>query len=55
MYRLTCSYRGNTITSDLVEYIIAVAAGTVDEYNDKFFMLAKDMMTFEQFLNKVNE
>jgi len=55
MYRLTCSYRGNTITSDLVEYIIAVAAGTVDEYNDKLFMLAKDMMTLEQILNKINE
>ncbi len=55
LYRLTCSYRGNTITSDLVEYIIAVAAGTVDNYNDQLFMLAKDMITLEQILNKINE
>ncbi len=54
MWRLTTSYRGSTVTPELFEYIIAVSASTIDQYNDRFFMLAKNMMTLQQFLEKEN-
>ena len=53
-YRLTCSYRESVLTSAQLQYIIHCAATTVDEYNDRFFMIAKDMMTIEQFAAKEN-
>ena len=51
-YRLTCSYRESYLGPDLFEYMIMCAAGTVDNYNDKFFMLAKGMMTIQQFMEQ---
>ncbi len=53
-YRLTSSYRESTLGKDLFEYMIMVAAGTVDNYNDKFFMVAKNMMTIQQFIESEN-
>ncbi len=53
-FRLTCSYRESFLSADLFEYMILVSAGTIDDYNDKFFMIAKDMMTVQQFIEKEN-
>ena len=53
-FRLNSSYRESTLGEDLFEYIIMCAAATVDNYNDKFFMLAKGMMTVQQFLEQEN-
>ena len=53
-YRLTSSYRESTLGEDLFEYMIMVAASTVDKYNDKFFMIAKGMMTVTQFMEQEN-
>ncbi len=53
-FRLTSSYRESTIAEDLLEYMIMCAAATVDGYNDKFFMLAKGMLTIQQFIEQDN-
>lgn len=53
-FRLTSSYRESVLGEDLFEYMIMVAAGTVDRYNDKFFMIAKGMMTVQQFIEQEN-
>lgn len=53
-YRLTCSYRENILTDEQLRYMVNCAAATVDDYNDKFFMIAKDMMTVQQFIEKEN-
>ncbi len=53
-FRLTSSYRESTLGADLFEYMIMVSAGTIDDYNDKFFMIAKDMMSIQQFIEKEN-
>ena len=53
-YRLTSSYRSSYLGDDLFEYMIMCAASTVDSYNDKFFMLAKGMMSVEDFIAKEN-
>ena len=53
-YRLTSSYRESELGADLFEYMIMVAASTVDSYNDKFFMLAKGMLTVQDFIEQEN-
>ncbi len=53
-YRLTSSYRSSYLSADLFEYMIMVAASTVDNYNDKFFMLSKGMLTVQQFIEQEN-
>ena len=53
-FRLTSSYRESTLGADLFEYMILVSAGTIDDYTDKFFMLAKDLMSVQQFIEKEN-
>jgi len=53
-YRLTSSYRDSILGEDLYEYMIMVAAATVDQYNDKFFMLSKGAMTIQEFIEKEN-
>ncbi len=53
-FRLTSSYRESTLGADLFEYMIMVSAATVDQYNDKFFMIAKDMLSIQDFIEKEN-
>ena len=50
-YRLTSSYRDSYLGADLFEYMIMCAASTVDNYNDRFFMLSKGMISIEDFMN----
>ena len=54
IFRLNSSYRESVLGPDLFEYMIMVSASTIDNYNDKFFMLAKGMMTIQQFLEQEN-
>lgn len=52
LFRVTSSYIDSLISKDVFEYMIAVASFTVDEYNDKFFMLAKGQLPIEEFFKK---
>jgi hypothetical protein len=54
VFRLTSSYRESLLSEELFKYMIMVSAGTIDKYNDRFFMLAKDMITLEKFLDLEN-
>lgn len=49
-YRLTSSYRGGLPDASLFEYMIWCALSTVDDYNDRFFMLAKNMIDINKFM-----
>ena len=51
-FRLTSSYRETVLSEELLKYVIMVSAGTVDKYNDKFFMLSKGMITIQQFIEQ---
>lgn len=53
-FRLTCSYRESTLSEELFNYMVMVSASTVDNYNDKFFMIAKGRMTVQQFIEQEN-
>ena len=48
-FRLTSSYLNSDISEELLEYMLMVSAATVDEYNDKFLMLAKGMINIQKF------
>lgn len=50
MFRLTSGYKGSTLSDDLLENMLLISAAIIDKYNDKFFMIAKDMMTIQQFI-----
>ena len=54
VFRLTSSYRDSLLSEELFRYMVMVSAGTIDKYNDRFFMLAKDMITLEKFLEMEN-
>ena len=54
-FRLTTAFRDGTLGTDNVEYLIGVGAGMVEKYNDRFFMLAKGMISIEQFIEMDGE
>ncbi len=54
VFRLTTSYTGSTLSDDLLEKMIYISAGTIDRYNDRFFMLAKGKMTLDEFISADN-
>ena len=53
-WRATLPYRDTAITKDQIYYLVMVSAGTVDNYNDKFLMFNKGMMSLEQFIASQN-
>ncbi len=55
IFRLTSSYRNSIISEDLLEYMLMIAASTVDVYNDKFFMVSKGVMSVQQFIESENQ
>ncbi len=56
IFRLTNTYVGyKTISSELFDYMLRVSYLTVDEYNDKFFALAKGLMDLEKFIEMMNK
>lgn len=54
MFRLTSSYKESILSEALLEYMLLVAAGTVDQYNDKFFMISKGALSIEKFIESEN-
>ena len=55
VFRLTSSYRDSLLSEALFEYMVMVSASTIDKYNDRFFMLAKGMISLEQFIEMDGE
>ena len=52
-FRLITTFSGDMdLSQEAFEYIIHVAVGTIDKYNDRFFMLSKGMMNIQEFIEK---
>lgn len=49
-FRMTNSFRDSTLSEELYMYLVLCTCKTVDEYNDKFLMISKGMLSLEQFL-----
>ena len=53
-FRIVSSYRESILSEELFNYMVLVSAGTVDDYNDKFLMVSKGMLTTQQFIDWEN-
>ncbi len=51
-FRLTNSYIDCELGEDVFWYMLHCSLSTIDEYNDKFLMLAKGMITIEQLISE---
>jgi hypothetical protein len=49
-FRLTNSFTDTMLSTELIWDMIGVSFSTIDRYNDRFFMVAKNVMTIEQFI-----
>ena len=52
-FRMTNSFIESQLGEDLFKYLVYCSCQTIDEYNDKLLMLAKGMLSIEQFLKSV--
>ncbi len=52
-FRLTNSYLESVLGEDVIAYMLFCSCQTIDEYNDKFLMLAKGIISVEQFISTV--
>lgn len=50
-FRMTSSFIESEIGNELFTYMLMVSCHTIDEYNDKFLMLGKGMMSIEDFIS----
>lgn len=51
-FRMTASYMNSKIGEGLFLYLIDCTCAMVDEYNDKFMLLNKGLITITDFINK---
>ena len=54
LFKLVNSYKGDCFSKEAAGYMLGVAVSTVDNYNDRFFALAKGLMTLSDFVDKEN-
>ena len=53
LFKMVTSYRGDVdLSTDVFEYMMNVSVGTIDRYNDQFFMISKGMMSIQDFITK---
>ena len=50
-FRMTNSFLESKLSEDVFMYMLLCSCQTIDEYNDKFLMLAKGMVSIQQFLS----
>ncbi len=50
LFRLTSSFKESLVSKEMFEYMLMVSCATVDNYNDKFLMLFKHVMSLEDFI-----
>lgn len=54
-FRMTSSFRESLVGKDLFTYMLLCSCKTIDDFNDKFMMLAKGLITLEQFFETINK
>ena len=53
LFRLTSSYLDSLIGKELLQFMLMVSYKTIDNFNDKFFMLMKEKMTLDEFAQAI--
>ena len=54
-FRQTSSFRGSLISPKMLQEMVNCAVCTVDDYNDKLFMLSKGVLSLNDFIGELNE
>ena len=54
LFKLVNSYKGDSFSEEAARYMLGVSVSTVDNYNDRFFALAKGLMSLSVFVDKEN-
>lgn len=49
-FRMTSSFIESDIGSELLEYMLFCSCQTIDDFNDKFVMLGKGLLSIENFI-----
>lgn len=52
-FRLTSSFRESLISKDLLNYMVGISCFAVDDFNDKFLMIEKGVLSIEDFLKSL--
>jgi len=52
-FRLTNSFFDSQLSKELFNYMIDLSCAMIDEYNDKFLMLSKNLMSLEDFMKNI--
>lgn len=52
-FRMTNSFMDSVLSEEVFAYMLYCSCKTIDDYNDKFLMLAKGMLDMEKFLADV--
>lgn len=48
VFRMTASFKGSLISGEVFDYMVAVSCSTIDDYNDKFFLVASQKMPIDK-------
>ena len=51
-FRLVNAYLGDLFSEEIAHYMLTTAYTTVDQYNDRFYALAKGFITVSEFIEK---
>lgn len=51
LYRMTSSFMDSLVGKEMFNYMLMCACYTIDAYNDKFFMVAKKNMSFDEIVD----
>ena len=54
-FRIVSSFQNFLLSQESCTYMMFCTCNTVDEYNDKFLMLGKGMLSLEDFIKAENE
>ncbi len=54
-FRITNSFIDSLLGEDVLAYMLFCSCQTIDDYNDKFLMLAKGILSLEQFIASVKD
>ncbi len=54
-FRMTNSFMDSIIGEKVFSYMLLVSCKIIDEYNDKFLMISKGIISIEQFLTSLNQ
>ena len=52
LFKLASSYKGGSVDEECIHYLLGVAVGTIDQYDDRFLALAKGNMSLTAFMEK---